>query len=200
MPYKDKNSPKAIACQRKSALKYYYTHRQKILEQTREKRKANIEEERIYENAYAKQYRAANKEKVNEKNRIRYQKRKNLCKCGNKKTCTANVCIDCRQKQRNRPTQEEWLKRKRLYAKREYDNNPDKVLKRNLKSYEKNKEKILKYHRDLCKRNVAELSNAYIKRRIVMKTDLKSTDIPQELIELYKLKLTAERMVRNDAN
>lgn len=63
-----------------------------------------------------------------------------------------------------------------------------------LKDYKaKNSQKLREYK----KKAVRELPTWYLRGELVRGTDLKPVDVPQELVELYKLKLIAERMLRN---
>ena len=71
------------------------------------------------------------------------------------------------------------------------------MIKRSKEWYETNKKKALEASSQHCKKQVKSLAESYIRKCITWNSLLKSADVPQQLIELYKLKLIAERMLTN---
>jgi hypothetical protein len=119
-----------------------------------------------------------------------YSQFHNLCKCGKEKYVNSEVCWDCHMKRS--PDYN-----KVSYRKRYYEENKEEVLIQQRDSRILNIEKYQKREKEQRIKHVANLSDGYVRSRITYKSFLKAADIPQELVELYKLKLIAERILRN---
>lgn len=87
---------------------------------------------------------------------------------------------------------EKILERERLY----YKNNKEKRLEYGRKWRKNNKEKYAIICKKSTKRNVENLSDQYIKRKITQFTHLKSSDIPKELIELKRAHMKFKRAIK----
>lgn len=125
------------------------------------------------------------------------------------KSKTAKICMQCRSKEKTLLISDEERK-KRAYnsAKISYSKNVEyyrgkhhqyhvankKIIQQKSKKfYEKNRQKIISKH----KNQREKLNDIYIRQRISSNTILTTADVPQKLVELYKLKLIAERMLKN---
>lgn len=144
MPYKDKNSAKAIESRKRASAKYWKVHSNEL----REKRRKQYEE-----------FRKANPDKIKVYKTKYYQKHRE------------EILLKLRNGQPRKP-------------------------KSTITDYERQR-KYKDKTPDYYTRQVKGMWNSYLRKNIIKDTNLKSADIPQELVELYKLKLIAERMLRN---
>lgn len=128
--------------------------------------------------AYYRAYYEKNKEKLNERRKKWREENPLSIKATTIKRAHKQSEYGKKYYQNNKKRFSEWGKNWNEF-------HPKKRKQISTKSYYKRKE---------------QLSTSYIKELLRHKTDLKSADIPQELVELYKLKLIAERMVRNGTN
>ena len=100
-----------------------------------------------------------------------------------------------RWKVRNR---EKYLAQAREYGLKHYYENREREIRRSLEWNKEHPKLVQKRSNIICARHRKELRDWYIRRLLTKSTDLKPADVPQELVELYKLKLIAERMLRNE--
>lgn len=108
----------------------------------------------------------------------------------------------------NRAKMAEYHKRKYLEDREEiiqrtrawYENNKDRAYKRSRIYIENNKEHVRIMINKNVKKHVMNIADSYVKRKLNQLYGLEYTQIPQDLIELYRANLKLKRLIKNNEN
>ena len=97
-------------------------------------------------------------------------------------------------KERQRKCYEVTIEKRLEYGKKYKEANKEKLLEKSKKYYWKNKARVSKRNKEIRD----DLSDSYVKRILIDRTDLTHKDIPQGLIEAERELIKIRRLIREE--